>query len=149
MNPAEPQRMRLKLRLALKPNDAREALERWFDLTAEHHQSMTERMPRASPTGPAGHGVSTRRTQDWRVCTAICDTAAVGTIIWNPWKPSAQMCSSALPPASQIPLAGPRPRRGTPRSSGVEISKLKPYQQRRPFAAISSSSRAVRRRLCI
>jgi hypothetical protein len=70
-------------------------------------------------------------------------------MIWNPWKPSAQMCSSAAATASQIPLVGPRPRRGTSRSSGVEISKLKPYQQRRPFAAISSSSRAVPRRLCI
>ena len=48
---------------------------------------------------------NTRRTQDSRVCTAVRDTAAVGTIVWNPWKPPAQMWSSALPPASQIPLA--------------------------------------------
>src|SRR5215217_4852488 len=53
----------------------------------------------------SGHGTNTRRTQDSRVCTAVCDTAAVGTIVWNPWKPPAQMWSSALLPASQIPLA--------------------------------------------
>ena len=33
------------------------------------------------------------------------DTAAAGTIVWNPWKPPAQTCSSALPPAAQIRLA--------------------------------------------
>jgi hypothetical protein len=115
----------------------------------ERHQRMSERLPRATPTGPSGHGVSTRRTQDWRGCTAVCDTAAVGTIVWNPWKPSAQMYSSALPPASQIRSPGRRLRRGTPRRSGVELSKLKSYQQRMPFAATRSSIRAVRRRLCI
>jgi hypothetical protein len=27
------------------------------------------------------HGANTRRTQDSRVCTAVCDIAAVGTIV--------------------------------------------------------------------
>jgi len=155
VNPAEPQRMRLELRLALKPNDAREALERWFDLTAEHHQSMTERMPRASPTGPAGHGVSTRRTQDWRVCTAVCDTAAVGTIIWNPWKPSAQMCSSAA--ATRFPDSARRATASSRNTSelrrgDIEVEALPTaeavcrYQQlepSRPAAALHLTCRSL------
>jgi hypothetical protein len=28
-----------------------------------------------------GHGANTRRTQDSRVCAAVCDIAAVGTIV--------------------------------------------------------------------
>jgi hypothetical protein len=43
--------------------------------------------------------------QNSRACTALCDTATAGTVVWNPWKPPAQMSSSALPPASPIPLA--------------------------------------------
>jgi hypothetical protein len=42
-------------------------------------------------TAPPGQGANTRRTQDSRVCTAVRDSAAVGTIVWNPWKPPDQM----------------------------------------------------------
>ena len=92
MNPAEPQRMRLELRLALKPNEAMEALERWGrpDRGAPQKDDLGDAAGDAH-RAPSGHGVSTRRPEDWRVCTAVCVTAAVGTIIWNPWKPSAQM----------------------------------------------------------
>jgi hypothetical protein len=66
------------------------------------HQGMTERMPRATRSpgapgsrrqhpAPPGHGANTRRTQDSRACTAVRDTVAVGTIVWNPWNPPAQM----------------------------------------------------------
>ena len=66
LNPAEPQRMRLELRLALKPNDAMEVLERWVDLTgAPPKDDLANAADDAHR--PSGHGVSTRRTLDWRL----------------------------------------------------------------------------------
>ena len=50
--------------------------------------------------GESGQDANTRRTQASRVRTAARDTAAVSTIVWNPWNPPAQTWSSALPPAA-------------------------------------------------